>query len=164
MENNITLGVYRRTYDPPAGVPGDQAKDLELHNLRKEALHEVLDNQQIAQVYDWGFANDSRPHEFVEIFLGGMVTTVITPMIIAGLKELGTKLGEKAIDEATSAFVKWIISKLIKKQKEKKISDFSIKLNDGTFLKIDPPDRTSEITISFANGEVASVRYQIDNG
>lgn len=164
MENYITLGVFRRLDNRLEGLSDDSKRALELHNLRKETLHEVLDNQEIFQVIDWGFTDDTQSHEYVEIVLGVIATTVIQPLIIKGLKALGKKLAEKAIDEATSEFIKWIISKLTKKQKEQKILDFNIKLPDGTLFKIDPPQGKSEITINFSNGEMASVKYQINKG
>lgn len=162
MENNITLGVYRRLDNRFEGLPDDSERALELHNLRREALHEVLDNQEIAQVIDWGDTNDTNSHEYVEIILSAIGATVIQPLLIKGLEELGKKLAEKAIDETTSEFVKWITSKLTKKQKEQKILDFNIKLKDGTFLRIDPPQGTSDVIVHFNDGEVTSIKYEFD--
>ena len=121
-------------------------------------MGEVLDNQEVVKVNDWGFANDTKSHELIAIVLSA-TATALAPVVIAGLKELGKKLAEQAVDEATSGFVKWIISKFTKKQKEKKILDFTIKLNNGTLIRVDPPEGTSKITI-YSNGESATIEYQ----
>lgn len=163
MRNNITVQVCRRLDDRLQGLPNDSRLSLELHSLRREALHEVLDNQEIAPVIDWGDTNDINSHEYVEIILNGIGVMVIQPLLINSLKELGKKLAAKAIDETTSQVVKWVISKLIKKQREKKILDFNITLKDGTFLRIDPPQGTSDVTVHFNDGELISIKYEFDN-
>ncbi len=162
MKNDVTLGVYRIQDIPYEGMPKDFPRLVELHNLRGEALHDVFDMQQITEVISWGNTDDTTSHEYVEILLSAISASVIQPLLIQGLKELGKKLAEKAIDETTSEFVKWIISKLIKKQKDQKILDFNIKLKDGTFLRIDPPQGKSDVTIHFNDGEVTSIKYKFD--
>lgn len=158
---NITLGVYRRLDNRLEGLPDDSKRAVELHNQRKEALHEILDNQELAKVIDWGETNDTASHEYVELIVGIIGTKLLQPFIIAGIEEVGKKLAEKAVDETTSEFIKWIISKFIKKQKEKKIQDFNIKLKGGISINIDPPDWRSDITINFAGGEVTTIKYQM---
>ncbi len=159
---NINLGVYRRLDNRLVGLPDDSEMAVELHNRRKEALHEILDNQELAEVIDWGETDDATAHEYVELIVGIIGTGILQPIVIAGIKEVGKKLAEKAVDEATSEFVKWILSKFIKKQKEKKIQDFNIKLKNGISLNIYPPDWTSDITIN-AGGEVTTIKYQLED-
>jgi ATP-dependent Clp protease adapter protein ClpS len=159
---NIKLGVYRRLYNRLENLPDDSERAVELHNNRKVSLHEILDNQELAKVIDWGDTDDINTHEYVELIIGIIGTKLLEPILISGIKEIGKKLAEKAIDETTSEFVKWIISKFIQKQNEKKIQDFHIKLKNGTSIRIDPPDWTSEITINFADGEVTSIKYQLE--
>lgn len=157
----VNLGVYRRLYNRLEGLPDDSPRALELHNFRKEALHDILDDQEVVEIIDWGQTDDTSSHEYVELVLNIIGTTILAPVILTGLKELGKKLAGKAIDETTSEFVKWIISKFVKNQKEQKIQDFHIRLKDGTAIRIDPPDWTSQITVTFSDGEVTSIKYQL---
>jgi hypothetical protein len=161
MEATIVLGVYRRLDNRLEGLSDNSEKAVELHKLRSEALHEVLDNQEVAKVINWGDTNDINPHEYVEIILSAISTALVQPFVIKGLKELGKKLADKAIDETTTEFVKWIISKLIKKQEKQKILDFNIRLEDGTYFRIDPPEGTSEITIHFNDNKISTIKYQL---
>jgi hypothetical protein len=52
--------------------------------------------------------------------------------------------------------------KIDKKAKRGKYLDFNIKLKDGIFFRIDPPQGTSEVTVNFNDGEVTSIKYQLD--
>jgi hypothetical protein len=113
--------VFRRLDNRFEGLPDDSERALELHRLRREALHDVLDNQGVVQVIIWGDTDDTKSHEYVEIILSAIGATIIKPILIEGIKKLGKKLAEKAIDETTSESVKWVVSKLIKKQKEENI-------------------------------------------
>ena len=115
------------------------------------------------RVISWGNTDDTNSHEYVEVTLALLSAHFFRPLFIKGMEELGKKLAEKAIDETTSEFVKWIISQFTKKQKEKKIQDFTITLKDKTFLNVDIPQNTSAITIHFKDGEVTSVKYELDN-
>ena len=68
------------------------------------------------RVTNWGDTDDSRPHEFVEIALSGAATTVFQYAIVPGVKWLGLKLAEKAVDTALGEFTKAIVAKLRPKQ------------------------------------------------
>ncbi len=159
MTSQITLGVYRRLDNRFEGLSDDSPRALELHNRRRAALHDVLDNEKSIEVFTWGDTDDSRSHEFVEITLGAVVSAVFTYAIVPGLKYVAEKLAEKAVDQATSEVAKWLISKLRPKQASKEILDFQIRLPDGTHITVDPPDRYAEIRIAFADGTVSSVTY-----
>lgn len=163
MENKIIIGVFRRLDNRFDGLDDNSDQALDLHNLRKKALNDVFDKKSTIQVIDWGNTNDTIPHEYVELILTTITSSIILPFIIKGIKELGKKLVEKAIDETTSELVKWVITKLIKKQKEQKILDFNIKLKDGTLITVDPPQGKSEIRVNFKNGELTSIKYEFDN-
>jgi len=79
--------------------------------------------------------------------------------VVPGLKCLGQKLAEKAVDEATSELVKAVVSWLRPKQESKEILDLVITLPDKTVIRVDPPDRSATIQIEFAQGKVESVTY-----
>jgi hypothetical protein len=159
MSSQITLGVYRRLDNRFEGLGDDSPRALELHNQRSEALHDVLDNEKSIEVLDWGATNDSQSHEFVELILGALGSAVVTYAVVPGLKYVGEKLAEKAVDQATSEVAMWLISKLRPKQESKKILDFEIRLPDGTYIHVDPPDRYADIRIAFAGGTVSSITY-----
>lgn len=145
-------------------MPPDSPRALELHYQRKEAVHEILDDQELVRVIDWGQTDDTNAHEYVELILGIIGTKILQPFVIAGIEEVGKKLAEMAVDEATSEFIKWIISKFIKKQKEKKIQDINIKLKGGIFINVYPPDWTSDITINVPGEKATTIKYQMEDG
>ena len=159
MNSSITLRVYRRLDNRLEGLSDDSPRALELHNRRKDALHGVLDGDYIIRVMDWGNTDDSRPHEYVELALGVAATTVFQYAIVPGVKWLGLKLAEKAVDTAIGELAKAIVTKLRPKQEAKQLLDFTIKLPDGTQISVDPPDRYATITINFADGALESLKY-----
>ena len=139
---------------------------MELHNRRKDALHAVLDGDPIIRVTDWGDTDDSQPHEFVEVALGAATTAVFQYAIVPGVKWLGLKLAEKAVDTALGELAKTIVAKLRPKQEAKQLLNVIITLPDGTLIAVDPPDRAATISIKFADGSVQSLEYlkTIDQG
>lgn len=126
---------------------------------RKAALHDVLDvlnaQQTGIQVQSWGDTDDSKPHEWVEIIINVgqalLASAAFTHVVVPSLKAVGEKLAEKAVDEGTSEFVKWLVSKLKLKQEEKQILDVSITVKAGatvTMISIAPSSGTQEVMIS----------------
>lgn len=159
MENRIILGVYRLLDNRFEGLSDDSPRALELHNRRKDALHAVFDGDPIIQVTNWGKANDSRPHEYVELVLGVVSTVAFHYAIVPGIKWLGLMLAEKAVDTTLSEIAKRIISKLHPKQKAKQLLNITIKLPDNTEIIVDPPVQNATITIRFKDGSVQSLEY-----
>jgi hypothetical protein len=155
----LTLGVFRRLDNRFEGLSDDSPRALELHNRRRDALHEVFEASTSLTVVDWGQTDDTRSHEFVELALGATASAVFSYVIVPGLRFLGEKLVEAAMDHATSEAVKAVVSWLRPKQEEKKILDFVISLPDGTRIQVDPPDRAASIMVSFVNGRVESMTY-----
>jgi hypothetical protein len=163
MDVNLKIGVYRRLDNRFEGLSDDSPRALELHNRRKEALHAVLDNESAIHIEDWGNTDDTQPHEFVEIILGVAATATFKYAVVPGVKWLGKKLADKAIDTVLSELVKAVVAKLRPKQKSKDLLDFIITLPDGTQIAVDPPDRYATITINFAYGAVQSLEYLKSN-
>lgn len=155
----LTLEVLRRLDNRFEGLSDDSPRALELHNRRRAALHEVFDASTSLAVVDWGMTDDTTSHELVELVLGAAASAVFSYAIVPGLKFLGEKLAEAAVDHVTSEAVKAVVSWLRPKQEEKKVLGFVINLPDGTKIRVDPPDRTASVTISFANGRVESLTY-----
>ncbi len=159
MDISVTLEVYRRLDNRFEDLSDDSPRALELHNRRKDAMHAVFDSDPVIRVSDWGDTDDSRPHELVEVALGAAATAAFQYAIIPGIKWLGSKLAEKAVDTALGELAKAIVAKLRPKQEAKELLDFIIKLPDGTQIAVDPPDRNATITINFADGSVQSLEY-----
>jgi len=159
MSTQITLKVYRRLDNRLENLPDDGPLARELHARRKTALHDVLDGlnapQTGIQVQSWGDTDDSKPHELVEIIINVgqalLASAAFTHVVIPGLRAVGEKLAEKAVDEGTSEFVKWLVSKLKLKQEEKQILDVNIEVKAGatvTMISIAPSSGTQEVMIS----------------
>ena len=155
----IILGVYRRLDNRFEGLPDDSPRGLELHNRRKEALHEVFGAGTDIQVINWGNTDDTRSHEYVELLIAALATPTFEHVVVPGLKFLAQKLAEKAVDEGVSELVKAVVAKLRRPQEEKKILDFSLSLPDGTIINVDPPDRDATIRIQFKDGKLESINY-----
>jgi hypothetical protein len=159
METQIKLGVFRR-FDDREGQEDGFKYSLELHNIRKNALHEVFDTtKDQVSVSDWGQTDDTQSHELVELVLGVVGSAAFQYVVVPGIQFLANKLAEKLIDEASSELAKWIVSKLHTKQKSKEIFDYFFTLKDGTIITVDPPDTAAKITIQFKNGETESFNY-----
>lgn len=159
LSPSIKIGVFRRLDNRFEGLSDESARALELHNRRKEALHEAFDTQTSVRVLDWGKTDDSNPHEFVEIVLGAVAVPAVQYVVVPGLKFLAQKLAEKVIDTATSELAKAVVSWLRPQQESKQILDFVITLPDKTEIRVDPPDRDATLNIKFADGKVASINY-----
>jgi hypothetical protein len=159
MESSLTLGVYRRLDNRFEGLPDDSPRGLELHERRKRALHDVFGDQKGIAVLSWGDTDDTKSHEWVQLVIGLVGMPVFHYAIVPGLRFVGEKLAEKAVDETTSELVKAVVSWFRPKQEEKKILDFSITLPDKTLITVDPPDRNATIHIQFADGKVESITY-----
>lgn len=157
--SQIKVGVYRRLDNRFENLPDDSPRAIELHNRRKEALHEVFDTQKSVEVLNWGDTDDTPPHEFVELVVGAVAVPAFQYVLGPGLKFLAQKLAEKAVDDATGELVKAVVSWLRPKQESKRILDVVITLPDKTQIMIDPPDRYATINIQFADGKVESVTY-----
>jgi hypothetical protein len=159
MPAQIILGVYRRLDNRIEGFSDDSPRAVELHNRRKEALHDVFDREKNIEVLDWEATDDTRTHEYVELAIALVGQAVFTYAVVPGLKFICKKLTEKAIDKATSELVAAIVSWLRGPQESKKILDFEIKLPDGTTIKVNPPDPNATISISFADGQIEYITY-----
>lgn len=152
MGDIITLGVYRRLDNRFEGLSDDSPRALELHNLRKDALHAAFDGDPVLQVANWGKTDHPRPQEYVEVLLIAAAGAVFQYAIVPGVKWLGLRLAEKAVDTALSEFAKAVVAKLRPKQEAKQLLDFKIFLPDGTWISVHPPDGNATIEIHFADG------------
>src|SRR4029453_3085455 len=133
----VTLEVYRRLDNRAENLPDDSQRALDLHNMRKHALHKALDNQSGVVVMDWGQTDDSQPHELVTLILGAAGAAFVTGVVVPAAHYIGQKLAEKAVDEGTSTLMKWIATKLVPQQQAKRLLDFTVTSPDGTTVRCD---------------------------
>jgi hypothetical protein len=128
--SEMRLLVYRRLDNRFEGLSDDSPRALELHNRRKNALHEVLDEEPGWRVEDWGLTDDSQPHELVELVVAILGSPQFQAVAVPALTFLGGTMVKAAIDEVTSEAVKSLIARLRPKQKQEQILDFEIRLPD----------------------------------
>jgi hypothetical protein len=140
----IDLGVFRRLDNRFEHLPDESPRGVELHVMRKEALHEALDGDDEWTVEDWGLTDDTDSHEFVEILLSVASNPQVHHAVIAGLGWVGVELAKAGIDEFAKQAVTKLLSRLIDKQKEHKFLNFSLKLSVGAKIFV---SRESEVSV-----------------
>ena len=94
----IQVGVFRIFGNELENPVDDNKVALELHNVRKQALHEVFDNQQTIEISDWGQTDDSQPHEFVSIAISIGAVALTDHVLIPAEKFIFEKIADNAID------------------------------------------------------------------
>jgi hypothetical protein len=154
----ISIGVFRIFGNELENPVDDYKVALQLHNIRKQSLHDVFDNQKELDVIDWGQTDDSQPHEFVSIAIGIGATALTNYALIPAAKFVFEKIADKAIDNVLEKAVSWILSKFKKKQEENKIGRFEIRLPNGTVLFVDKPEQGGKIKFT-VNGEWQEVEF-----
>lgn len=154
----IQIGVFRIFGDELENPVEDNKVALQLHNNRKQALHDVFDNQRDIEIADWGQTDDSHPHEFVSIAIGIGATALTNHVLIPAAKFILEKLADKAIDTVMEKSVSWILSKFKKKQEEKKIGSFEIRLPNGVVLFADKPQDGGKIKFTI-NGQWEEIQF-----
>jgi hypothetical protein len=77
---SITIKVYRRLDNRAENLPDDSPRALELHNLRKEAMHKALSGVDGLEI-DWGTIDDAKSHELAH----SIVTFVSDPQVHAAV-------------------------------------------------------------------------------
>ena len=156
--HTISIGILRIFGDELENPVVDSDVALQLHNNRKQSLHDVFDNQQEIEVLDLGQTDDSQPHEFVSIAIGIGATALTNHVLIPTAKFIFEKIADKAVDTALEKSVSWILSKFKKKQEEKKIGRFEIRLPNGVVLFADKPEQGGKIKFT-VNGEWQEVDF-----
>jgi hypothetical protein len=151
MRTTIRLFVLRHLSDHPSDA-------VELHNRRRNALHDVLDGEDTINVLDWGLTDNDHPQEFVEIILSVTSSIVFDyPVDKPGLNEIALRLRKRAIKPKMLDLIKWLILKLKPKQVSQEILDFQIRLPDGTRIDVHPPNKGGQVRMKYADGTVDQV-------
>jgi hypothetical protein len=140
----VELSVYRRLDNRSEGLPDDSPRAIELHKRRGEALHEAVAEVEGWKIQSWGLTDDGQPHELVELIIAVSSNPHIQTVLISGATWVTVELMKAGIDAFAGETVKALLARLIPKQKEQKILDFTITLPDGTVIRVDP---NSEIRV-----------------
>jgi len=136
-ELKVSLSVFRRLDNRSEGLQDDSPRALELHERRKLALHEALDGNGAWSVDDWGNTDSKESHELVDIALSVFLNPHLQAIAASAAAWIGLEIAKAALGEFESEAVKALLARLLPKQKEEKIQDFTITLKDGTRIKAD---------------------------
>lgn len=123
----------------------DSQRALELHIRRRDALHEAMSGVEGWTVESWGDTNDTQPHELVDLIIVIASNPHVQTALVSGATGASLELVKAGLGEFASETVKALLDRLIPKQKEQKILDFSITLPDGTFIRVNP---NSEVNVT----------------
>lgn len=156
MSETIRLEVYRRLDNRAEGLGDDSPRALELHNRRRQALHDVLDGIDALTVKDWGYTDDSQPHEVVQLVLALAASPQLQVVVVPALSFVGGLLVKGGLGTAISEGVKALMSRLWPKQQQEQVLDYTIVLPDGSRIRCDPD---STITVNLRGGELYELRY-----
>ncbi len=140
----VKLFVYR-LFEFPREQSHHSPRDLEFHDLRKEALHQALDGVGAWDVQDWGDTDDAGPHELVELTIGILSSPHMQGIAAASAAWIGLEVAKATLSAISSEGVKALVGRLLSKQKERKISEFWVQLPDGTTISC---DASCKVTIS----------------
>jgi hypothetical protein len=137
------LVVSRRFDNRSEGFSDDSPRALELHNHRKDALHEALENDALG-VTNWGDTDDVVAHEYAEIIAVVSSSPQLHAIAATAATWVGLELLKAGLGTLASEIVKALIARLIPQQQQKKITEFEIRLPDGTVVQC---DYKSEVTV-----------------
>lgn len=158
MSTEISVEVCRRLDNRFEGFSDDSPRALELHNRRKRALHDALEEVSDWDI-NWGETDDTKPHEWVELFITILSIPQVQAVAVPAITFIGGIIVKSGLDTATSETVEKLIAKLWKKQQKKEILDYVVTLPNGSEVYVDPQDDDAEITVQFKKGRIVSVNY-----
>jgi hypothetical protein len=164
----IVLRVYRRLDNRVEGLGDDSPRAVELHNRRKNALHELLDDDPLWRKEDWGLTNDSKAHEYVDLQLHLRPHDVeISENVVKkpSLAYLGDVLTSSALEPALVQAVKALIVRLQSQLLEEKYSDLCIMMPHDVQISFRPqwsgPTRQDfALTVMLPNGRSVTMNYE----
>jgi hypothetical protein len=133
----VTLTVCRRLDNRFEGLPDDSPRALELHNRRKEALHEVLDDHAEWKVEKWGLTDDEKPHEDVDLVVSLVTNPHVHAAVLSGVNWVSAELARDVLGAAVAMALDKLFKHFAQKQREQKLQSASAKLPDGTEVALD---------------------------
>jgi hypothetical protein len=87
--------------------------------------------------------DDSQPHELVELVVSVASNPHVQAALVSGVTWASLELVKAGIGEFASGRVKVFLARLIPKQKEQRILDFSMTLLDGTTIRVSPQEKST---------------------
>ncbi len=153
MPEQVRLAVYRRLDNRFEGLDDQSARGVELHNLRRAALHEALDDDRDVVVLDWDATDDTESHELVELLVALVSSPVVTTVATGAMVWLASRV-EDAVSDVVVDGIKSLIQRLLPQQKQRRILDFSIELPNNAVIQVYPEDDRATITVSTAGDSV----------
>jgi hypothetical protein len=155
MSTEVSISVGRQREPDEYRLPKNSPRLLELHHIRGNALHEVLDNVHGARVVNWGKTDDTEEaHEDVTVLID-FVQWVTQPeqvqAISAAAISIGKVLGTAALSEAAREGTKWLFERLRKKQTDGQIKRATIKPSPHeNMVRVDlaPPEEGGRVFVS----------------
>ena len=158
MSTLVKLKVCRRLDNRLEGLDDKSPRAADLHRMRSRALHDMLDDDPTWSVNDWGEADDTQPHEWVELWLHFQEQAAnLAPLAVPALAYVGKVLLDTAIGTLTVEAVKHLLNKAREKQKAGQLRDVDIQLLNETTISLHPD--SDEITVTLRT--VASVPYDV---
>lgn len=145
----LKLLVYRKyghELTPP--VNEDVETGLKLHQIRGQALHEILDDQPGLEVIHWGDTHDTSPHEWVEVLIEFSETLLNDLVILPTVKYMIEEMTGVPIDENIKKAVSWFLTITKRKQDENKIAESQFTLPNKAVVKKEKPEDGGKIGYS----------------
>ncbi|WP_120633339.1 hypothetical protein [Ruegeria sp. EL01] len=158
----IRLGVYRLEDDM---ATGDVELGWELHRRRASALHDILDNDPVITVENWGDTDDTdRTHEYVALEVALYATAAVTGkaaldhLVLPALKMLAENLMEKMVEYSADqliGFVQKIVGPLWQKTNSEELKETRIELEDRVTVLISGKDTQVTVVIDGRTIDIA---------
>lgn len=151
--SRLTIGVGRHMPDSGVTHKAVEETTLRSHERRKQALHEIFDQQTGVLVADWGRTDDTEPHEYVELVL----EIVSRPEVVAAALPVVVYIGGIVSNAAGSLLadaVKALLPKLRAKQQEKDVQSVHIFVPGGIRLIIVPQGTGARVTVDTGKASV----------
>lgn len=159
MQNQLILGALRNLENRELNLPDNSPMALDAHVQRGASLHEAFDVDAGVVVLDWGDTDDKESHEHVTIEVAIVGHAVFQYAVLPGIKWLGEKLVEKAVDAALTEGIKHVLGKLWPKMKARRIEMLTINIpvRDAPMVIVNSADGGS-ISVNSASGSVSIFR------
>ena len=154
----VALHVYRRLDNRHEGSSDDSPIALELHNRRRDALHEVLDGSSVWSVLDWGETDDTQPHERVTVRVEITGESGVSVDRLPAISSVGDALS-RVVDPRVAKGVATLTGDLARQQEQGRILDFEFTLEGEYIVRCDPEDYGHAITIFAPDQEPLSVPF-----
>jgi len=126
MSQTIELTVFQ-TFDQRRVSEDSPDPTLELHKLRRSALHDALDGFSGWQVDDWGETDQDLPRESVQLTLSVADHARLSAEVAGTAERLGILLLAAGANSAVADAVRLLLKRLRQKLESREITDVIIR-------------------------------------